>query len=163
VRGYAARARRLCDGSHDVVRCKLLLNTLEPAVRRCRLGAVSSPVDLVFLSMATHATVLSESIPRLLAIQEDIPPSPNAEAWLILLPLLIVLSTFLFLLLLFLLCILVIRRRRGIALRDADGSRACKSPCVEPILEQKVRCVWNSSEFIVDADHLCRISAAIPS
>ncbi|KAF9044769.1 SPRY-domain-containing protein [Hymenopellis radicata] len=43
------------------------------------------------------------------------------EPYLVLLPLLIVLSTFLFLLLLFLLCILLLRRRRSIILRDADG------------------------------------------
>lgn len=40
---------------------------------------------------------------------------------LVLLPLLIVLSTFLFLLLTFLICALIIRRRRGIILRDNDG------------------------------------------
>ncbi|KAF8168045.1 concanavalin A-like lectin/glucanase domain-containing protein [Crassisporium funariophilum] len=43
------------------------------------------------------------------------------DALLVLLPLLIVLSTFLFLLLTFLVCALVIRRRRGIILRDNDG------------------------------------------
>ena len=46
---------------------------------------------------------------------------PANDALLVLLPLLIVLSTFLFLLLLFLICILLLRRRRGIALRDNDG------------------------------------------
>jgi len=46
---------------------------------------------------------------------------PETEAWLILMPLFIVLSTFLFLILLFLICVLLIRRRRGIALRDSDG------------------------------------------
>jgi hypothetical protein len=71
--------------------------------------------------MARNTAVSFEGMQHLLPVQEDAPSSPNAEAWLILLPLLIVLSTFLFLLLLFLLCILVIRRRRGIALRDADG------------------------------------------
>jgi hypothetical protein len=40
---------------------------------------------------------------------------------LVLLPLLIVFSTFLSLLLLFLICILLLRRRRGIALHDNDG------------------------------------------
>lgn len=50
----------------------------------------------------------------------DNQPEPN-EPWLVLLPLLIVLSTFLFLLLLFLLCILLLRRRRSIILRDSDG------------------------------------------
>jgi hypothetical protein len=49
------------------------------------------------------------------------PSAPNPDAWLILLPLLIVLSTFLFLLLFFLICILLVRRRRGISLRDSDG------------------------------------------
>ncbi|ESK87891.1 endosome protein [Moniliophthora roreri MCA 2997] len=46
---------------------------------------------------------------------------PEPDGWMILLPFLIVLSTFLFLLLLFLLCIILIRRRRGIVLRDSDG------------------------------------------
>jgi hypothetical protein len=46
--------------------------------------------------------------------------SPS-DALLILLPILIVLSTFLFLLLSFLICALIIRRRRGIILRDNDG------------------------------------------
>ena len=48
------------------------------------------------------------------------PDSPS-DVLLILLPLLIVLSTFLFLLLSFLICALIIRRRRGIILRDNDG------------------------------------------
>ncbi|KAF9069090.1 concanavalin A-like lectin/glucanase domain-containing protein [Rhodocollybia butyracea] len=48
-------------------------------------------------------------------------PQEIEQTWLILLPLLIVLSTFLFLLLLFLICLLLIRRRRGIVLRDSDG------------------------------------------
>ena len=48
------------------------------------------------------------------------PESPS-DALLILLPILIVLSTFLFLLLSFLICALIIRRRRGIILRDNDG------------------------------------------
>ncbi|KAG2023433.1 endosome protein [Coprinopsis cinerea AmutBmut pab1-1] len=43
------------------------------------------------------------------------------DALLVLLPLLIVLSTFLFLLLTFLICVLLVRRRRGIMLRDNDG------------------------------------------
>lgn len=43
------------------------------------------------------------------------------DAFYILLPLLIVLSTFLFLLLLFLVCVIILRRRRGIMLRDHDG------------------------------------------
>ena len=40
---------------------------------------------------------------------------------LVLLPLLIILSTFLFLLLSFLICAVILRRRRGIILRDNDG------------------------------------------
>ncbi|KAI0793448.1 concanavalin A-like lectin/glucanase domain-containing protein [Abortiporus biennis] len=47
--------------------------------------------------------------------------SPSRDAFYILLPLLIVLSTFLFLLLLFLICVILLRRRRGIMLRDNDG------------------------------------------
>lgn len=49
------------------------------------------------------------------------PDSPSQDALFVLLPLLIVLSTFLFLLLVFLICVLFIRRRRGIILRDNDG------------------------------------------
>ncbi|KAF8525080.1 SPRY-domain-containing protein [Hysterangium stoloniferum] len=45
----------------------------------------------------------------------------NQDALLVLLPLLIVLSTFLFLLLIFLVCVLLLRRQRGILLRDSDG------------------------------------------
>lgn len=51
-------------------------------------------------------------------------PSPDhspSDALLVLLPLLIVLSTFLFLLLTFLICAIVVRRRRGITLNDNDG------------------------------------------
>ena len=47
--------------------------------------------------------------------------NPSRDAFYILLPLLIVLSTFLFLLLLFLICVILLRRRRGIMLRDHDG------------------------------------------
>jgi hypothetical protein len=39
---------------------------------------------------------------------------------MILLPLLVVLSTFIFLLLIFLICVLLLRRRRGIRLRDGE-------------------------------------------
>ncbi|KAG6902905.1 hypothetical protein C0995_010075 [Termitomyces sp. Mi166 len=49
------------------------------------------------------------------------PGSQQPDALLVLLPLLIVLSTFLFLLLVFLICVLLIRRRRGISLNDRDG------------------------------------------
>lgn len=59
-----------------------------------------------------------DDIPQIRLADENI---PNSEAWLVLLPLLIVLSTFLFLLLLFLVCVLLVRRRRGISLRDHDG------------------------------------------
>ncbi|OCH96465.1 SPRY-domain-containing protein [Obba rivulosa] len=55
--------------------------------------------------------------------QEDrlVPSDGGHDAFYILLPLLIVLSTFLFLLLLFLVCVILLRRRRGIMLRDTDG------------------------------------------
>ncbi|KAG0708922.1 SPRY-domain-containing protein [Suillus ampliporus] len=46
---------------------------------------------------------------------------PAPDALLLILPLLIVLSTFLFILLLFLVCVIFVRRRRGIVLRDSDG------------------------------------------
>ncbi|KII93223.1 hypothetical protein PLICRDRAFT_101040 [Plicaturopsis crispa FD-325 SS-3] len=52
---------------------------------------------------------------------DDLPSAPQRDALLVLLPLLIVLSTFLFLLLVFLVCVLLIRKRRGIVLRDSDG------------------------------------------
>ena len=58
--------------------------------------------------------------PAQLAASLSDPDSPS-DALLILLPILIVLSTFLFLLLSFLVCALIIRRRRGIILRDNDG------------------------------------------
>ena len=55
--------------------------------------------------------------------QQDRSPQtgPNRDAFYIILPMLIVLSTFLFLLLLFLVCVILLRRRRGIMLRDVDG------------------------------------------
>ena len=53
--------------------------------------------------------------------EPQLPSHGSHDAFLIILPLLIVLSTFLFLLLLFLLCVILLRRRRGIALRDHDG------------------------------------------
>ncbi|KAG6812484.1 hypothetical protein H0H92_002591 [Tricholoma furcatifolium] len=49
------------------------------------------------------------------------PGSQQPDALLVLLPLLIVLSTFLFLLLVFLICVLLIRRRRGISLNEHYG------------------------------------------
>ena len=52
---------------------------------------------------------------------DSLPGPPQPDALLVLLPLLIVLSTFLFLLLVFLVCVLLVRRRRGIALADNDG------------------------------------------
>ncbi len=47
--------------------------------------------------------------------------SPQNDPFMILLPILIVLSSLVFLLLLFLVCVVVMRRRRGIALSDTDG------------------------------------------
>ncbi|KAF9460842.1 concanavalin A-like lectin/glucanase domain-containing protein [Collybia nuda] len=52
---------------------------------------------------------------------DGIPGPQQPDALLVLLPLLIVLSTFLFLLLIFLICVLLVRRRRGISLNDHDG------------------------------------------
>lgn len=48
-------------------------------------------------------------------------PNGSRDAFYIILPMLIVLSTFLFLLLLFLICVILLRRRRRIMLRDSDG------------------------------------------
>lgn len=53
---------------------------------------------------------------------DERPQQPSSrDAFYILLPMLIVLSTFLFLLLLFLVCVILLRKRRGIMLRDNDG------------------------------------------
>ncbi|KAI8995574.1 SPRY-domain-containing protein [Trametes punicea] len=49
------------------------------------------------------------------------PSNGSHDAFYILLPMLIVLSTFLFLLLLFLVSVILLRRRRGIMLRDNEG------------------------------------------
>ena len=49
------------------------------------------------------------------------PKQDGRDALLVLLPLLIVLSTFLFLLLLFLISLVILRRRRGISLGDHNG------------------------------------------
>ncbi|RPD82626.1 SPRY-domain-containing protein [Lentinus tigrinus ALCF2SS1-7] len=60
----------------------------------------------------------------LAAKQDERPQQPrpgSRDAFYIILPMLIVLSTFLFLLLLFLVCVILLRRRRGIMLRDHDG------------------------------------------
>ena len=68
------------------------------------------------------AAVQNESLHTLDSI--DLPSGEgNAphDALMVLLPLLIVLSTFLFMLLFFLVCVILIRRRRGIVLRDRDG------------------------------------------
>lgn len=57
-----------------------------------------------------------------LSPQENMPSHPaSRDAFWIILPLLIIASTFLFLILLFLVCIIILRRRRGIMLRDNDG------------------------------------------
>jgi hypothetical protein len=45
----------------------------------------------------------------------------SRDTFYVLLPLIVVMSTFLFLMLVFLVCVLLLRRRRGIALRDHDG------------------------------------------
>ena len=55
---------------------------------------------------------------------DDYPHQPgngSRDAFYIILPMLIVLSTFLFLLLLFLVSVILLRRRRGIMLRDNEG------------------------------------------
>ncbi|KAN0103799.1 hypothetical protein V8E52_011635 [Russula decolorans] len=71
-------------------------------------------------SISEHGTATSPWIragPREIMYTCQLRPS----GLLVLLPLLIVFSTFLSLLLLFLICILLLRRRRGIALHDNDG------------------------------------------
>lgn len=45
----------------------------------------------------------------------------STDAFMMLLPLLVVLSTLLLTLLLFLICVLIVRRQRGISLRDHEG------------------------------------------
>ncbi|PIL32021.1 hypothetical protein GSI_06725 [Ganoderma sinense ZZ0214-1] len=67
---------------------------------------------------------LSDPLVTLTSSQDDRPqptPGGSRDAFYIILPMLIVLSTFLFLLLLFLICVILLRRRRGIMLRDSDG------------------------------------------
>jgi hypothetical protein len=75
----------------------------------------------------THIGPLSDmltDLPQALAefdTPDGSPGQQQPDALLVLLPLLIVLSTFLFLLLVFLVCVLLVRRRRGISLSDNDG------------------------------------------
>jgi hypothetical protein len=83
--------------------------------------ANAQPSGALFSSLS-H---ILNDLPPLLA-EYDLPdgqlPGPQQpDALLVLLPLLIVLSTFLFLLLVFLVCVLLVRRRRGISLSDHDG------------------------------------------
>lgn len=77
------------------------------------------------LSTGSRAIQDTFSNSRILAQNREDPqlplPRQSRDAFYIILPLLIVLSTFLFLLLLFLLCVILLRRRRGISLRDHDG------------------------------------------
>lgn len=67
---------------------------------------------------------LHDPLVSLATMPDDrLPPTRpgSRDAFYIILPMLIVLSTFLFLLLLFLVCVILLRRRRGIMLRDHDG------------------------------------------
>ncbi|KAI0669955.1 concanavalin A-like lectin/glucanase domain-containing protein [Trametes maxima] len=86
------------------------------------------PADWEDVSEALSAgiKVLQNSVPDVripgAADLEDRTQQPGSrDAFYILLPMLIVLSTFLFLLLLFLVCVILLRRRRGIMLRDTEG------------------------------------------
>ena len=76
-------------------------------------------------ALLDHLSHILTDFPPLLAEldpPDGQPPGPQQpDALLVLLPLLIVLSTFLFLLLVFLVCVLLVRRRRGISLSDHDG------------------------------------------
>jgi hypothetical protein len=75
----------------------------------------------------SHEDLVASLVMTSLENMENVPlasidsPPRGQDALMVLLPLLIVLSTFLFLLLLFLVCIILVRRRRGIVLRDRDG------------------------------------------
>ncbi|CAL1695948.1 unnamed protein product [Somion occarium] len=78
--------------------------------------------DVLSATLHVLQDSLNPSIDTILPPQDQMPPQgPSRDAFYILLPLLIVLSTFLFLLLLFLICVILLRRRRGIMLRDQDG------------------------------------------
>ncbi|KAH9849818.1 concanavalin A-like lectin/glucanase domain-containing protein [Lenzites betulinus] len=73
-------------------------------------GAIAIKDKIPYVRIAAHADL------------DDRPQQPSSrDAFYILLPMLIVLSTFLFLLLLFLVCVILLRKRRGIMLRDSDG------------------------------------------
>lgn len=75
-------------------------------------------------ALLSSLTDILTDIPPLLDYEPPDGPAPGPQqpdALFVLLPLLIVLSTFLFLLLVFLVCVILVRRRRGISLNDSDG------------------------------------------
>ncbi|KAI0824220.1 SPRY-domain-containing protein [Trametes gibbosa] len=77
-------------------------------------------------ALSARVDAIKDKIPNVRiavpAVLDDRPQQPSSrDAFYILLPMLIVLSTFLFLLLLFLVCVILLRKRRGIMLRDSDG------------------------------------------
>ncbi|RDB28507.1 Protein ssh4 [Hypsizygus marmoreus] len=73
------------------------------------------------LAVAVDVFIDHRSTPADYEPPDGSPGPQQPDALLVLLPLLIVLSTFLFLLLVFLVCVLLVRRRRGITLNDHDG------------------------------------------
>ena len=84
--------------------------------------------DEVSQALSASLKAIQDTLPdplvTLASTQDERPqrtPNGSRDAFYIILPMLIVLSTFLFLLLLFLICVILLRRRRGIMLRDSDG------------------------------------------
>ena len=76
---------------------------------------------------------LPDPLVSLASSHDDRPSRPSngsRDAFYIILPMLIVLSTFLFLLLLFLVCVILLRRRLGIMLRDTDGPGVGRSVAI---------------------------------
>lgn len=83
---------------------------------------ISSVLIILFVSLQpVTATGHFRSPLSTFLMSDDDSLRSQPDPLLVLLPLLIVLSTFLFLLLSFLICAVILRRRRGIILRDNDG------------------------------------------
>lgn len=103
-------------------RCEAMSESHEHAAAR-----TIADWDELANTLSASIKAIQEKLPRqsLTAVeqQDTMPHGPGGtrDAFYIILPMLIVLSTFLFLLLLFLICVILLRRRRGIMLRDHDG------------------------------------------
>lgn len=93
-----------------------------------RVAHINAEWDEVTEALSASIKAIQDNLPdplvSLVAQQDERTQQPrpgSRDAFYIILPMLIVLSTFLFLLLLFLVCVILLRRRRGIMLRDHDG------------------------------------------